>query len=306
MQEGSVIRTGLLWEACMAEQGMRGNIGENVKTLRKVHRESRDQLAEALYTDYSGVWRIEDGMSRVSEETLELISAYYMVSKEELVNEDIPFIEVQSVDPEAVFRRVDVFFPYVESDDAKKNRSFARALEGQKQLYKGCKEGRCPDVSKVRTMMTFYDMAFEDSGSSLPAAVNRTGLFLLHTLVTEYCAHIIESRPCTFLKKHINKETGRVPESEEAVMSSVVGVLSSEHEKMPFESEVKRLFSYIGLMMDSDEYSQIGDFYLAAARIFNVIRYGKSRERNLQAGLEWMHSLSLTGNPYAIRFCFLK
>lgn len=84
----------------------RGNIGKNVETVRGLHGESRRDLARALLTDYDGIYRLEMGHKDIDEDLVEAISRYYMISKEELMQEDIDFCVIPSA--EMLFRHGDV------------------------------------------------------------------------------------------------------------------------------------------------------------------------------------------------------
>ena len=75
------------------------------------------------------------GQKGISKRFLVAVSEHYMVSEEELVNEEIPHIEVSDFEPEMVFRRVYACFPFVETRRARRNRSFRRALEIHRGLY---------------------------------------------------------------------------------------------------------------------------------------------------------------------------
>ena len=288
----------------MAEQDDTGFFGKNTWTLRELHGESRETLGRALNADYHAVRRIEMGKKGISKRFLVAVSEHYMVSEEELVNEEIPHIEVGDFEPEMVFRRVYACFPFVETRRARRNRSFRKALEIHRDLYEKYLQGECPDEDEIPQALALYEKAHTDSRSSLPAAVNHTALFYLYVLSTEYCAHIIKNRPASFMKNHIDEKTGEIPVREAEKMDKVAEELSSEYEKMSFDGQVKRLFSYLGSMLASEEYARIGDFYIASGRIFNIIRYSNGRMHNLRSGLEWMHSLYLAGNPYAMRFFF--
>ena len=72
-------------------------------------------------------------------------------------------------------------------------------------------------------------------------------------------------------------------------------------EKVSFEREFRRLFIYIGVMMNTDGGTQIADFYMASGNIYNIITHGMSRELNRTFGILFMQSLYLAGNKYATR-----
>ena len=84
-------------------------------------------------------------------------------------------------------------------------------------------------------------------------------------------------------------------------MEWVANELRAEYEKVSFEREFRRLFLYLGVMMNADGGNEIGEYYLVAGHLYNIITHGMSRELNRTLGIQIMQSLYLTGNRYAAR-----
>ena len=279
----------------------RGNIGKNVETVRGLHGESRRDLARALLTDYDGIYRLEMGHKDIDEDLVEAISRYYMISKEELMQEDIPDVRAEDFTPEMVFRRVDCFFPYLYSKGAAKNRSFRKAFEIHERIYEVFRSGACADIDEIPMCLNLYEKAFADKRSSLEAAANHTAIWYLHTLLTRFASYILDIKPSSFISKYTDKRTHKVSERDRSDMEWVANRLRTEHEKVSFEREFRRLFLYLGVMMNSDSGSQIGEYYMVVGHINNIITHGMSRELNRTLGIEFMQSLYLAGNKYAAR-----
>lgn len=279
----------------------RGNIGWNVERVRELHGESRWDLARAIISDYSGVYRLEMQSERLDEDLLRAVAEYYMVSVEELTFEEIPGVKAEDFTPEMVFRRVDCYFPHLCSKNALKNRSFKKAFDIHERIYDVFRNGGCADIAQIPECLRLYEKAFTDKRASLEAAANHTALWYLHTLVTGYVSHILTAKPSTFISKYTDKKFHKVSERDLSDMEWVAGKLLEEQEKVSFEREFKRLFVYFGVMMNSDGGAQIADFYLVSGHIYNIITLGMSRELNRTLGIKFMQSLYLAGNKYATR-----
>ena len=281
--------------------GERGNIGRNVERVRELHGESRRGLARRMFSNYAGIYRLEMQSELIDEDLLKAVASYYMISVEELTLEEIPGVRVEDFTPEMVFRRVDCYFPHLYSEKAALNRSFTEAFDIHERIYDVFRSGGCGDITEIPECLKLYEQAFTDERASLEAAVNHTALWYLHTLVTGYVSHILTAKPSSFISKYTDKKSHRVSERDLSDMEWAAEKLMEEHEKVSFEREFRRLFIYIGVMMNTDGGTQIADFYMASGNIYNIITHGMSRELNRTFGILFMQSLYLAGNKYATR-----
>lgn len=281
-------------------------VGKNIKTLRKIHGDSQADLAKAVYTDQAAVSHMESGEYRVTDQTIENVSRHYMLSSDEMVKRDIPEIEMCKSNADSVFKRVRMYFPYVESHSARENSDFRHALRTQKQIYDRVCDGRFFEIGEIPACMELYDSAYLDSRASLDSAVNYTGLLYLFTLSTQVTAYILDALPSTFLKKYTDKSTHELSGKVRDDMCRVGEQLSSITEKASFGKNSRRLFCYLGNMLESERHSQIGEFYLASGYIYNILGHSSDSETNRNVGLEMMNTLYLSGNPYASRFFLCK
>ena len=63
-------------------------IGDNIRTLRKIHKETQAELAKATYIQKSHISEFEKGKKIPSGDNLELIAKHYRVSVESLSTKD--------------------------------------------------------------------------------------------------------------------------------------------------------------------------------------------------------------------------
>ena len=278
--------------------------GKNIRKIRMLHGQGQQDLADRLNVERTTVTKWETGKGNgISESNLKSIASYYMTSTGEMLHVDLPQIESVDADKNAMFTRIEAYFPFVSSKRALKNHTFKKTIRSHKELYDGIRKGNLSGINEIPRFLSMYEKAYQDSRASNESAVNHTALFCLYAAVTEISSYILKIRPAAFSKIYEEKNIDKrnvIPEEILREIEAVATHLSSN--AISIDEERKRLHEYLGAMSRPDSYVHLGLFYLTSAYIYNILDYGISPDDNRTRGISQMFTLHWMGNPYARGF----
>ncbi len=260
-------------------------IGGNIRTLRKLHRETQAELAKATYIQKSHISEFEKGKKIPSGDNLELIAKHYRVTVESLSTKDffgndedvfvdISNTEILQKDAIAYGLKAMLIFKPIDCD-----KSFEIAQEKHKRLF-------FSDVAspfdEVRIALHMYKKSWEET-HNYKSAANAISLMLLTCNMIE--AEDIASRDATFKElKKVNIETllkSRLLKANEKSTAWEKKRAFAEEQKIDF-------YRYLKALRSDEKTYALADYYDCIRYIYGLVTSDISEITALSMGFEEM------------------
>ena len=286
----------------------------NIWSLRKAYREKQSDLGEAVDTADGGITqqaisKIEHGKGKVTRETLDKLAEHFMVSTEELLNDDFSGVLRINPDIEKMRASFRVIFPVVSTDASLKDEFFRKGVEAHEALY-NCLSTAYPNGDQFNTLYDVAIEAYSEVGEAAEedACANILALtFLLFSSISsvlDMMAYSSKAAPIKLLCgidpgfKHVVEQSRRKVEDDP----------SMERERRAVVREIKNgeigktITELITRLKESSRLSYLADYYLALRFFYDLVSNGLPVIFNRRIGLEMLSAFEDLGNPAAIQF----
>lgn len=275
-------------------------LGKNIKALRNAHGESQEKLAEAIYVEKTAISNYESGRRVPDKNIIASIAKYYMVSIEELLYSDLSGLGSIAVNPDILWKHIDIVFPIICSEIALENNYFKQAFNLHKEVFEQLKNLNLDNIDKFSDCVDKYYEAFNETTSKSESAGNILGILYFFSLIMQI-PKFFEDKHALFIKLgENNREIQEMAENPNDVFS--------EAEKSFFNIEefLEILDELLPILKKSAKWSELADYYLALRYIFALVDNDLSIEINKRIGVEFLSSFAFVENHYAINYLKLN
>ena len=270
----------------------------NIRLLRKSWGQTQDDLGTALGFGSTTISNYESGSRTPDATTLDTIAAYYGISVDALIHEDLSHIPLKTIQItwEGVVTLLEKLLPVIPLDKSHADPYFLKGYERIKRIQNSIRQS-----GGLVFRSTILD-AFDDFGKSLAeySTIESVAnilwlLFLLYMLLPD--EHAIKAGEAImngqgskkdFSKKYILK--GANPTSQEN-LTRKQDYAADQHDGV---------IEFIKTLKETPEYSALGDYYLALQYILGMVVNENTADLNQQIGMEMMNAYLELGNPYAL------
>lgn len=280
-------------------------VGENIRELRRIYEETREQLAEAVGLTPAAISNYENWHRKPSRDDLLAIAKHYHITVSALLNGDFSDISIRS---DLLIKSQDVreyviklCYPLIYSDEAMENKSFYKAVQLHDELAEKLFLGHNLNESKLEKCFELYEKAADDG--IIDAAVG----ILWWTMLFAVEASSMSKKMMDFLHES-SSETTLSELIREAFLSSVNDELDEELEKEKEEAikELRKdILENIYYLKNSNhnQLYALADYYLALCYLHNIIGNGLTAEENRAMGREMLRLCCTFKNEFAIDYC---
>ena len=291
-------------------------LAKNIRSLRKAYGEKQEKLGAAVDFFEEGITqqaisKIEQGKSKVTKETLVKLADHFMVSPEELLNDD--FSSLLKVNPniEKMRDSYRVLFPVVSTDVSLKDESFRKGVEAHEALYE-CLSTANLGVNQVDQLFEVALEAYSKVGESAEddACANTLALwFFLFSFITSMDVILShsdssEAAPIKMLRdtdpmfNRIVKQSRQLEENDPSVEKERRDIIR----EMKNEEVEKEIIELIKQLKKSRRLNYLADYYLALRYFYNMVSNGFKDYFNRRIGSELLFAFEELGNPAAKQF----
>ena len=272
-------------------------LGKNIKQMRIMHGETLEEFETVIHASKSTVQGYESGRRVPDIATIKIIAEYYGKTVDELINNKL--YEYAEFDPTKTVNMdemIDVFLhilPVVETDEACKNESFLKGITEIRNMmnsFRQCTEVKGLIISEI---VDYFISAVEDN--IIEAAANII-----------WCVFFIWTQQYTDLEKmrklqtRINNGEIDLKELRYEYQKDAKKTLSK---KKDFICEIDDLLiELISELKLTEQWSQLGDYYLALRYVLGLIDTEYSDEMNQVIGIQMLLAFAQVGNRYALDF----
>lgn len=275
-------------------------LGNNIRNLRNYYNESREELAEILGFELSTISNYELGYRVPDEDTLNKIAKHFNISVDILMNEDVSIIKSININHkkiEELNNFCELLFPIVATKEDLKNKKFKNAYEKHKKLFNGDLE----DIKKEA--FDIYNLYKELSNTgNIHSIINMLSVssFLKFYLLIFTPENIKVFNQTEDLNNSI---------SDVQIKNIIKNGLNDLKEESKYKKTVSNFISQCtDIIFDlikklkNNNYSEIGDYYLAISCIYNLIDNDNTKIENQTFGCEYIGILAKLENKYAIQY----
>lgn len=288
---------------------MYSKLGANIKALRKTFGETQSDLLFAIGMEGSSpstISQYETGDRIPERDALIKIARHYRITEDELINGNFSHLRNLSQKPandkEINKKMFDRILPLISSDKALENSSFCQAYDLHLELYNNILQDLSYDENKIVKCLELYEKATEDGVIEACANIlwwNMLMAFALSFITPEMYENLSVLRKEKLTIKDIVK-LGYLPSFENEPTEQQIE-LTEARKEFAEESQVNIIVN-IYKLKHNNEYSELGDYYLALSHKFGAISPSLSYEMNSAIGDELLWNFSLMQNPYAKKF----
>lgn len=272
-------------------------LGRNIHHLRIIHNETLNELGSIIHCAKSTVKGYENGSRKPDLQTLQLVSAHYNKSVDELLYTDLTGLKNISVDlisPYHITELLKVIFPLCYSEKAMENLNFKNGYDlSQRLLVAFCNAEVLSGDIITRIFEAFIKATDE---SEFPEAVANLvwSVFIWWTQLSD-TSKLLSLHNKLLSKKLSIKDYMTLKDTEDA---------SIKEKKISFISDFNELVTEaLKSLKSMQEWSDLADYYLALRYVVGMVDTDLSTEMNSAVGMQMMLSFMTLGNSYAFGFC---
>lgn len=272
-------------------------IGKNIRSLRKSHKETQEELGKVLNVSKSTISMYENGNREVDADSLHLIAKHYGITAEELMYSIIPLLDYQQ--PQITWDKLidftEAYFPIISTPEALQNPEFTKGYEILLDLFdrmrknpRGILTG--PILDRIKEC--FY-VAMKDSSCSNEAAANLLSFFFL-----EYST--ISDKEETELAEAVMSGKGQKPDFTKKYIlknNTMIGKRNEQKQKYA-KTHNKIIALLITKLKQSPNYSDLADYYIALRYLFDFCDNNLSPETNKLIGKELIKTFANLDNRH--------
>ena len=273
----------------------------NIRGLRKAFGESMTDLALAIDVEKTAVSNYELGDRIPNRDVLKRIAKHFHITEDELVNGD--YSNMKKMYDDSMLNQqhsssmIEKILPCICSSRALENNNFKKAYLLEEKIF-NCIINQSYNLldKDMEKCFEYYFAAIDEKVIEASANILRQIFFV--GMIT-----------CWINPKFID-EFEEIKESPKKLVQSMY-LTSYDDEKNSewlqqreefLEEYELQIILNIYRLKHSQEYADLGDFYIALRYIFGMVRNGNSPELNSAIGYQMMSEFSMLGNIYADKF----
>lgn len=272
-------------------------IGKNIKHLRMMRGETMDELGSVLHVTKSTVEGYESGRRLPDAKKLEVIAKYYGKTVDEMMHNKI--YEIAGVDSTKIVEMkelLNVFLriiPLIETEKAYENEAFSKGMKQIREMLNLIYNGEEVDGNIISEICECFEDAIE--AEVIEGVANM--IWCIFFLWTQQYAEIDKMRKIQ--DRIVNKQV----DWKELIYENQKNnkAVSDQRKRFIVDFE-ESLFGLISILKETEQWSQLGDYYLALRYVFGIVDTEYSEEMNQLIGLQMLLAFVQIGNKYALDF----
>ena len=278
-------------------------LAHNIEHLLKIHDLKKKDLARSLYIANSTLTNYIKGTNKPDLETINKIAAFFDITPEQLLYEDLSYIETNLYehfdnffDNEKVLRTI---FPYICVEENNESEILRHAYDLHLRTLDAIKKNDAVLEALLSDAIELYDECFHMNGSPIAATNMLSLLFLMNNAM-------IGSMRIKDEDININELENNYYINKKEFMRQML--LRKKPEKNSLDSiEYKKFVIIIDEMVldllkklhSYQEYRDISDYYNALRYIYGAVISADSFATNRKIGATMMMIFNEMGNKYA-------
>ena len=276
----------------------------NLKHLRKSFGETKEDLADFLFTSKSAISNYESGVRFPDEDVLNKISKHYQVTLSQLLNEDLTvtpslFDYIKSLDEDSYHLLNRIFIPF-KLKDSLTSKEYKKAFEEHlKLLYGSIEEKETVDIGFI---IDVYEESIGNCDKPI-FLLNFLSFYFLMGLsflnTSDDTLDLEQFKSYLRTKKRNKKDIKKV-------LSNFFYLDSDEFGNENVDLESRREFDesllFIIEKLKKTQYSDVAYYYFALRYVFNIPNNSENRATNRLIGMTLINDLAEINNKYANKF----
>lgn len=288
---------------------MYSKLGANIRALRKSFGETQSDLLFAIGMEGSSpstISQYETGDRIPERDALIKIAKHYRITEDELINGDFSHLKDISKnkvsDKDNNRKMLDKVFPLIFSEKALEDPYFAQAYKIHTELYNEILASPNFDETKIDKCLDLYEKS--KNNGTIEACANILWWYMFMAFSFSFITLEMYENPSDFRKENLTikdiVKKGFLPSFDSEPIEEETELV--EARKTFIEETQVKIIVNIYKLKHNNEYSQLGDYYLALSHKFGAVHRSISFEMNSAIGDELLFDLSLMDNPYAKKF----
>ncbi len=272
-------------------------LGRNIQHLRIIHNETLDELGSIIHCAKSTVKGYENGSRKPDLQTLQLLSAHYNKTVDELLYTDLTGLEIISIDlnsPAHTTELLRVILPLYSSEEAMKNPNFKNGYDLSQRLLEAFSNAEVLSGSVIARIFEAFVKATDESESPEAVANLVWSVFVCWSHIAD-TNKLLTLQNKLLSKKLSIKDYMSLKDTED---SSII------EKKAGFVSYIDdTITEALKALKSKQEWSDLADYYLALRYVVGMVDTDLTTEMNSAVGMQMMLSFRTLGNSYAFTFC---
>lgn len=275
-------------------------IAKNIRTLRKGHGESREDLAEAINVSPSAIGNYETDFRSPDIQKLTAIADHYGFPVDRLISDDFTNIDFKftNVTWETATAAMEVQFPLLCSEEAMQNKNFAEGYRRTLDIWGKIKEAYATITSEYSySPLEFYEKAYDENNNIAESIANILWVvFINYALLPDEHSikmgeAIIHGKAASpdFVKEYVLKDSN--PISKE-----------NQNNKKAYVADSQEMIVELLKLLKRTQYSDLADYYMALRYAICMVDNDYTDELNKTMGVEMLTACASLGNQYAINY----
>ena len=280
-------------------------LGANIRALRIAYGLTQEQLGEAIFVEKNSVSYYETGKREPNKDTLAAIANHFMISVEELLNDDFTGINEILIDETAMWKNIGILFPIVSSRQAIENQHFKKAFDLHKAFYEELNKVNLDvfGALEIEYILDGYDEAVEVDEIKAEAAANLIAINLLLMVLIKWGGDFSKNKPAALRHLLLRTSIKSDFEDEDPSFEEDFKLLQ---EKIDGEEMNEWFSEMLTTVKHSEGLSDLADYYLALRYVLNLVDNGLGYGFNQRIGGEMMTAFFKVKNQCAAKFIKLS
>ncbi len=275
-------------------------LGKNIQHLREIHEDTLDELGAAIGFAKSTIKGYENNSRKPDPDTLKAIAQYYGKTVDELMYTDLISLEKINVQLLPLSSAIETFkkiIPLASSEEAMNNASFKRGYDLCQRILNAFASGEVLRGTIITDVTELFLQSIEETKA--PEAVAN----LVWTIFVWWSQIFDVTEVLALQNKLLSKRIDMLE------LSRAIKKVSPEVEskRQGFISDMDELLcKSIKALKSDEEWSDLGDYYLALRYTNGLVDTDLSAEMNVTMGIQLMIAYAQLDNKYAkafIKYC---
>ncbi len=282
-------------------------LGANIRGLRKGYGETQLDLAMAIGVETTAISNYELGERIPERDVLLKIAKHYRITENELLHGNFTNLKNMSKMPiddkeynKAMFDKI---LPLICTDKALENTKFKEAYAMHREMYGLIIEGEEFDPDRIECCMDLYDAARKEG--IIEGAANYLWWLFFFAVIFSFLTPKMLDNIAAFKQKYATVKdiihNGYLTSFDNEPIDEETQEFHEARKGFIEDNEVSIVVN-IYRLKHTQEYQDLGDYYLALYYKLDIISNTLSPEMNSAVGDEMMFAFSLMGNSYADSF----
>lgn len=268
-------------------------LGKNIQRLREIHGDTLENLGDAIGFAKSTIKGYENGSRKPDPDTVKTIANYYGKTLDELMHTDLTGLEKIDMQQVSISSTVETFkkiMPLFSSEEAMNNASFKKGYDLSQRILSAF----ASDETLRGTIITDVTELFAQATSETEAP---EALANLVWSIFVWWSQIFDAKEMMALQNKLLSKRIDMVELSRAIKRVSPEI---ESKRQGFILDMDELLRESIKSLKSDEnWSDLGDYYLALRYTNGLVDTALSVEMNVTMGIQLMIAYAQLDNKYA-------